>query len=57
MRTASNANGGFSLFLVPSNVALKLTNARAAATARDGFCKYPDGGVKAMPDDEFYGFD
>jgi hypothetical protein len=57
MRTASNANGGFSLFLVPSNVALKLTNARAAATARDGFYKYPDGGVKAMPDDEFYGFD
>jgi len=32
--TTSDANGGVSLFLVPSNVALKLTNARTAATAR-----------------------
>jgi hypothetical protein len=32
--TASDANGGASLFLVPSHVALKLTNARTAATAR-----------------------
>ena len=32
--TASDANGGASLFLVPSKVALKLTNARTAATAR-----------------------
>ena len=32
--TASDANGGVSLFLVPSNVALKLTNARTAAIAR-----------------------
>jgi hypothetical protein len=32
--TASDANGGVSLILVPSNVALKLTNARAASTAR-----------------------
>ena len=27
------------------------------SVALDGFCKYPDGSVRPMPDDEFYAFD